>query len=114
MRKAEGRSLVSKNDGAITGEPAPARSVTAGRSGPRAGNGPGMPVLRAAAEQLIGKFRKTIDSISSDLVPVVLCSASVRRHLRYLVERFMPNVVVLSHNEIPTDFKIRSLGLIGP
>ncbi|MBN2208826.1 MAG: flagellar biosynthesis protein FlhA [Candidatus Coatesbacteria bacterium] len=67
----------------------------------------------AVAERLLGKVRETIDSISSDLVPVVLCSASVRRHLRYLVERFMPNVVVLSHNEIPTDFKIRSLGLIG-
>ena len=66
----------------------------------------------AVAERLLGKVRETIDSISSDLVPVVLCSASVRRHLRYLVERFMPNVVVLSHNEIPTDFKIRSLGLI--
>jgi len=29
-----------------TGRPAPARSVTLRRSGPRAGNGPGMPVLR--------------------------------------------------------------------
>lgn len=66
----------------------------------------------AAAEQLIAKVRETIDGISSDLVPVVLCSASVRRHLRYLVERFIPNVVVLSHNEIPTDLKIQSLGVV--
>ncbi len=64
------------------------------------------------AEQLIAKVRETIDGISSDLVPVVLCSTSVRRHLRYLIERFVPNVVVLSHNEIPTDLKIQSLGVI--
>ncbi len=64
------------------------------------------------AEQLIAKVRETIDGISGDLVPVVLCSTSVRRHLRYLIERFVPNVVVLSHNEIPTDLKIQSLGII--
>ena len=39
MRKAEGRNLESRYEKAIMGEPAPARSVTAGRSGPRAGNG---------------------------------------------------------------------------
>ena len=60
MRKAEGRNLESKYDEAITGGPAPARSVTVRRSGPRAGNGsrttpegvrdgPGMPVLQRGA-----------------------------------------------------------------
>ncbi len=64
------------------------------------------------AEQLVGKVRETIDSVQSEAIPVVLCSASIRRHLRYLIERFIPNVVVLSHNEIPNDLKIQSLGVI--
>jgi len=64
------------------------------------------------AEQLVGKLRETIDSVQSESVPVVLCSARIRRHLRYLIERFIPNVVVLSHNEIPSDLKIQSLGVI--
>ena len=46
MRKAEGRNIESKYDGPITGGPAPARSVTVRRSGPRAGNGPGNPLLQ--------------------------------------------------------------------
>ena len=48
MRKAEGRNLESRYEKAIMGEPAPARSVTVGRSGPRAGNGPGTPVPESA------------------------------------------------------------------
>ncbi|HUT03486.1 MAG TPA: flagellar biosynthesis protein FlhA [bacterium] len=64
------------------------------------------------AEQLVGKVRATIESVQSESIPVVLCSASIRRHLRYLIERFIPNVVVLSHNEIPNDLKIQSLGVI--
>ncbi|NDY42708.1 flagellar biosynthesis protein FlhA [Dissulfurirhabdus thermomarina] len=40
---------------------------------------------------------------------VVLCSPSVRRHLRRLVERFVPNVTVLSHSEVPANVRLESL-----
>ncbi|MBN1593858.1 MAG: flagellar biosynthesis protein FlhA [Candidatus Coatesbacteria bacterium] len=64
------------------------------------------------AEKLIARIRETADRLAGGDVPVILCSANVRRHLRHLIERFIPNVVVLSHNEIPTDINIVSLGII--
>jgi flagellar biosynthesis protein FlhA len=44
--------------------------------------------------------------------PAVLCSPVVRRHFRHLVERFVPTLVVLSHNELVTDLNIHSVGVI--
>jgi flagellar biosynthesis protein FlhA len=44
--------------------------------------------------------------------PLVLCSPVVRRHFRRLVERFLPALTVLSHNELATDLEIHSLGTV--
>jgi len=44
--------------------------------------------------------------------PVVLCSAHIRSHFKRLVERFIPNLVVLSYNEILKNVKIQSLGMV--
>ena len=44
--------------------------------------------------------------------PVVLCSPVVRRHFRRLVERFVPTLVVLSHNELVTDLNIHAAGMV--
>lgn len=45
--------------------------------------------------------------------PIVLCSPMVRRHLRKLTERFLPNLVVLSHNELSPTGKLKILGETG-
>ncbi|BDV44449.1 flagellar biosynthesis protein FlhA [Geotalea uraniireducens] len=44
--------------------------------------------------------------------PVLLASPSIRRHVKKLAERFVPNLAVLSHNEIPSNIKIQSLGVV--
>ena len=44
--------------------------------------------------------------------PVLLASPSIRRHVKKLTERFVPNLVVLSHNEVPSGIKIQSLGVV--
>ncbi len=43
---------------------------------------------------------------------VVLCSPLIRSHLKQLVDRFIPNVVVLSHNEITANVSVRSFGTV--
>jgi flagellar biosynthesis protein FlhA len=43
---------------------------------------------------------------------VILCSPSVRSHFKQLTEKFIPNLVVVSHNEISSDAVIRSLGTV--
>jgi flagellar biosynthesis protein FlhA len=45
--------------------------------------------------------------------PILLCSPLIRPHVKKLTERFVPNLVVLSHNEISHDVRIESLGIVG-
>jgi flagellar biosynthesis protein FlhA len=44
--------------------------------------------------------------------PVVLCSPVVRRHLRKIIERFVPTLAVLSHNELAGDINVHSVGTV--
>ncbi len=43
---------------------------------------------------------------------VVLCSPSIRYHFRRLIERFIPNLVVLSHNEVAPNVNLKSIGVV--
>lgn len=43
---------------------------------------------------------------------VVLCSPVIRNHFKRLTEKFIPNLVVVSHNELSPDANIRSLGTV--
>ena len=43
---------------------------------------------------------------------VVLCSPVIRRHFKRLTEKFIPNLIVVSHNEISPEVNIRSLGTV--
>ncbi|MBW2637039.1 MAG: FHIPEP family type III secretion protein, partial [Deltaproteobacteria bacterium] len=46
------------------------------------------------------------------LQPIILCSPNARIHLRKILEKFFPNITVLSHNEITHDVNIKSLGML--
>ena len=43
---------------------------------------------------------------------VVLCSPVIRYHFKRLTEKFIPNLIVISHNEISPEVNIRSLGTV--
>lgn len=45
--------------------------------------------------------------------PVLLVSPVLRNHVRKLVERFIPEINVISHNEIAAGAKIRTLAAVG-
>lgn len=44
--------------------------------------------------------------------PVVLCSSMVRPHLRKLTERFLPELVVISHGEVGSNVNLVSMGMV--
>jgi flagellar biosynthesis protein FlhA len=44
--------------------------------------------------------------------PVLLCSASVRPHLRKLTARFLPNLAVIAHGEIAPNVRLVSMGTV--
>ncbi|MEJ2157583.1 MAG: flagellar biosynthesis protein FlhA [Desulfobacteraceae bacterium] len=47
-----------------------------------------------------------------NLQPVTLCSSHIRLHFKRLVDRFMPNISVLSYDEIEPNVKIQSIGVV--
>jgi flagellar biosynthesis protein FlhA len=62
-------------------------------------------IMRRTAEQ-IEKFGPL------NLQPLVLCSAPIRPHLKKLADRFIPNLVVISYDEIETNVRIQSIGMV--
>jgi flagellar biosynthesis protein FlhA len=70
-------------------------------------------VLTMAPEgirDILGRLGRQITKAES---AVVITSSGSRYFLRQIVESSMPGITVLSHNELPTDVKVRSRGVIG-
>jgi flagellar biosynthesis protein FlhA len=64
-------------------------------------------------KHLVGNLQKFISKFTANgLQPIILCSPNTRIYLRKMLEKFFPNLVVLSHNEIVRDVNIKSLGLV--
>jgi len=66
------------------------------------------------ARGIIDEIKKGIDGVSAKIeLPVILCSSTIRRHLKKLCDSFQLQVAVFSHNEIPGGLEVQSLGEIG-
>jgi len=65
------------------------------------------------AQQLIKKIEGFIKRFEEkQALPVLLCSPTIRSNLKKLLERFIPQLAVLSHTEIDTRVKVKSLGMV--
>jgi len=64
------------------------------------------------AQLIINKIKDTVEKSGLKVQPILLCSSLIRAHLRQLMERFMPDLVILSASEVPKNVKIVSLGVI--
>lgn len=65
------------------------------------------------AQGIVKAVQKAVDQAMREGRPgIVLCSPSIRRHLRRLIERFVPNLTVLSHSEIPANVRLESINVI--
>jgi len=66
------------------------------------------------AEKILAKIREAVEAITPMLetAPVLLASPLVRMYLRKLTERFLPDLVVLSHSEIVPTVQIRTLRVV--
>ena len=64
-------------------------------------------------KRLVGNMQKFIGAFTANgLQPIILCSPNTRMSLRKILEKFFPNLVVLSHNEIVREVNIKSLGMV--
>ncbi len=67
----------------------------------------------ATAQKIINSVQKAIEhAVNSGYSPVILTNPTIRRHLRRLIERFVSDVHVLSHSEIPGNIRLESIGVI--
>jgi flagellar biosynthesis protein FlhA len=64
--------------------------------------------------------QKIFDSISTELkrlnvmdqTPILLCSPAIRMYVRQLIERYLPDVYVLSYNELEPTLEVQSVGVV--
>ncbi len=66
------------------------------------------------AELLVQRVREVVDksSLSGEHYPVLLSPPTLRSHLKRLLDRFIPNLAVLSPAEIAPNVKVVSLGTV--
>lgn len=65
------------------------------------------------AEQLLRRTATEVERMmSSNMMPVVLCSPMLRRHVRRFTERVMPQVAIVSLSEIPNGVNLKAFGMI--
>jgi len=64
-------------------------------------------------QKIIETITKNLDKFSSlNYQPIILCSAQVRSHFKKFIDRFIPDLVILSYNDILSNVKIQSLGTV--
>jgi flagellar biosynthesis protein FlhA len=65
------------------------------------------------AEQLLSRLAAQSERMmKGNMLPVLLCSPELRRHMRALSERVIPHMRILSLNEVPNSVSLKSYGTI--
>ncbi|MCB0393604.1 MAG: FHIPEP family type III secretion protein, partial [Bdellovibrionales bacterium] len=65
------------------------------------------------ANEMINEIARVIDAHPEFAgQPVLLTSPTIRRHVRKLTERFIPQLMVISHNELTSDASVSSIGTV--
>jgi flagellar biosynthesis protein FlhA len=75
------------------------------------GNAPPQAIEPDFARSLLEKI-ETAAEIAVLSQPVLLCSASIRPHLRKLTARFLPHLAVIAHGEITPNVRLVSMGTV--
>jgi flagellar biosynthesis protein FlhA len=64
------------------------------------------------AQAILDAIAQQIQNFSGGTTPVLLCSPTIRPHVKKLTERYLSNLVVISHNEIAPHLQVRSIGTV--
>ncbi|MCW8859510.1 MAG: flagellar biosynthesis protein FlhA [Deltaproteobacteria bacterium] len=63
------------------------------------------------AQGLINGLNKVLQNVAG-ANPVLLCTPTIRLHVKRLTERYLPGLAIISHNEIAPHLKVRSIGTV--
>ena len=65
------------------------------------------------AEQFLGRLVALAERMmKNNLLPVLLCSPDLRRHMRTMSERVLPHLRILSMNEVPAAIELKSYAVV--
>ena len=65
------------------------------------------------AQKIVNNLAQVLENSSSlNYQPVIVCSTHIRGHFKKLVDQFLPNIAVLSYDEILSNVEIQSLGTL--
>jgi flagellar biosynthesis protein FlhA len=65
------------------------------------------------SQKILMTLNKEVHSVGKQgFIPILLTSPVSRAYMKRLCERYMPDLVVLSHNEIPPDVTIKNMGMV--
>ncbi|MDI6638750.1 MAG: flagellar biosynthesis protein FlhA [Bacillota bacterium] len=104
-RNADGELVVSTVDPEIEEEIA--RSIEGRGAGEAPALEPGL------VQSIVRAVSRAVEGMASEgYQPILLTRPEVRPYLRRIVERVLPDVVVLSYNEMARDQKVRSVGTV--
>ena len=87
-------------------------ALTGGMDGATAAGSATLALDSEIAHFIVNAAATAINNAVIDTQPIILCSSLVRRHLKRLIEPVLPNVVVLSYNEIPADVEVQQVGMV--
>jgi flagellar biosynthesis protein FlhA len=63
------------------------------------------------ADPIIASIKEEAEkAMAKNIQPILLTSPTLRRHLRQLIEHFVPSLIVLSQSELLSDMKFKSIG----
>ncbi len=63
-------------------------------------------------QSIISATAVAMKNAAVETQPVILCSSLVRRHFKKLTEQYLPNLAVLSYNEIPPNVEVKQVGVV--
>lgn len=64
-------------------------------------------------QKIIQAVHQQVEAISmKEETPIILCSPTIRMYFKHLIERFFPQVVVLSYNELEPELEVQSIGVV--
>jgi flagellar biosynthesis protein FlhA len=65
------------------------------------------------SQKILMTLNKEVNNVGKQgMIPILLTSPISRTYVKRLTERYLPDLVVLSHNEIPPDVTIKNLGMV--
>lgn len=65
------------------------------------------------AEQLLSRLGSQVEKmVRANAKPILLCAPEIRRHLRRLTERVLPQLSVLSMSEVPSSVNLSAYGVV--